>query len=241
MVYDADADLLTIAGGRGFGDDANHPCRQVWQVNLYVKNSKWEALPDLPYGVYDPVLLSDKGTLYVLGGYSNPVVDPEPANATKRCVVLHRDEQDWQHMRELVTPLDTLFGGGGVIQHGTIYIITTKMAQKYDKVNDMWICKMYESDEIFKCTPVVDPGNQICAIAYCKPAEGINEVVIAEYIFENNEWKPEVLLTDVCDENLFDIETGAGRFLSLKLPGMDAVYAPSYIHFPTPSYMSSRL
>ena len=191
MVYDDDTKLLTVVGGRIFTtdetdepqDEVHNPCRQVWQLKLFTKDSEWHSRPDLPIGVYDPVLLSKRGTLYVLGGYTNltdkltdgdigydarydTFAKPKPEDGTKLCKVLGMQDKDWRVMKELKEHIDAPFGGAGVLDRGNILIINNKSAHKYEHVNDEWIDKDYEKITIYKCTPAVGPDNRVCAIAY---------------------------------------------------------------------------
>ena len=223
MTYDVATDLLTIAGGIIYADDTSAPilCNQVWQLKLFVEGSEWDSLPNLPNGVYDPVLLNHRGTLYVLGGYTKlPDKDEDPKSedsTVNYCWVLGEDDV-WRGIKDLTTPLDTLFGGGGVIHHGILWVFTTKQAQQYNEANNEWISNEFEDFTISKCTPIVDPGHKICAIAYYEK-DGVDCVGIIEYDPENNKWTP------ICKPNLAQLEVGAGRFLSLQLLPEDVVKA----------------
>ena len=209
MTYDVATDLLIIAGGIIYADDTSAPilCNQVWQLKLFVEGSEWDSLPNLPNGVYDPVLLNHRGTLYVLGGYTKlPDKDEDPKSedsTVNYCWVLGEDDV-WRGIKDLTTPLDTLFGGGGVIHHGILWVFTTKQAQQYNEANNEWISNEFEDITSSKCTPIVDPGHKIFAIAYYEK-DGVDCVGIIEYDPENNKWTP------ICKPNLAQIEVGAGR------------------------------
>ena len=263
MVYDDHTKLLTVVGGILFTDDPKipNPCNQVWQLKLFVEGSKWRSRPDLPLGVYDPVLLSQKGTLYVLGGYTkrteklpdddtdydtdyDTYAEPNPEDGTMLCRALGIKDKEWQKMGLLKEPIDAPFGGAGVIHHGNILVITKKMAQKYERANNVWIAKDYDDITIYKCTPAVGPDGIVCAIAHYKrkpkdeagtskstehnvgtsksTKHGVNkakpleeEVGIIKYDFADNTWTP--IFPNFSLTNPSDLEVGAGKFLSLQL------------------------
>ena len=183
MVYDDYTKLLTMVGGRRFPEypAVSNPCKQVWQLNLFKKGSKWRSRPDLPIGVYDPVLLSKHGTLYVLGGYTNlteeiteddtgsvTYAEPRQEDGTTLCRVLGIKDEEWKDMKDLKEPIDAPFGGAGVIHHGLILVINKKTAHQYDKANDDWTDRDYDDITIYKCTPAISPDGKVCAIAHYK-------------------------------------------------------------------------
>ena len=224
MVYDEDTKLLTVAGGIRFTDQPQdivpNPCRQVWQLELFTEDSRWESLPDLEEGVYDPVLLSKGGTLYVMGGYTNlpraatkedPEPEPTPTDGTRRCQVLGTEDKKWTYIQDLDAPIDAPFGGAGVIT-----IVTRQRAYKYDMANNTWTPKDY-STIIFKCTPAVGPDNIISAVAYYY--DGKHRMAgILNYDFATNSWTPG---RNDFDFDASDVVYGAGRLLSLQLLPVD--------------------
>ena len=228
MVYDAETELLTMAGGIRFTStedpEVPNPCKQVWQLKLFTKDSQWESLPDLPDGVYDPVLLSRGGTLHVIGGYTKlteqladgvTYAEPTPEDGTTLCRVLGTKDKEWKLVKELRAPIDAPLGGAGVIHRGIILVITKTMAQKYEPVNDEWIRKDYDDTTIYKCTPAVGPDNKICAIAHYKKEGEDKQVGILEYDFATNKWTAGSEVYSPFYSS--DVEVGAGRFMSLQL------------------------
>ena len=230
MVYDEDTKRLTVAGGIRFTDEPQHkvpnPCKQVWQLKLFTKGSRWESLPDLEVGVYDPVLLSKGGTLYVLGGYTklpkaatkeDPKPEPEPTDGTTHCLVLGTKDKKWGRIQDLNLPIDAPFGGAGVIHRGRILIVTRQRAHQYDIARHRWTAKDHTGFRINKCTPAVGPDNIVSVVLHYRTTRG-RKLGILDYDFAKHKWTPPC---ESFDFNPSDVMYGAGRFLTLQLLPVD--------------------
>ena len=234
MVYDEESELLTVAGGVYYDREKNisNSIAEVWQIKLYEKGSKWYSLPDLPYDVFDPVLISFHGNLYVLGGYDDAALRTEPANAIPSCVQLLMEGGDgtWSKMGSTVSlespgllqkPLDHHFGGRGVLLADNIILFGRDYVQIYNISNNSWKVKDLKKDNILECTPVIDHKDRIIVSKrYKVGTKDGKEQDIAQYTSSPKtrgyKWEPK-LNCGVYPNVNFDIEHGAGRFLSLIL------------------------
>ena len=219
MVYDRDTELLTVAGGILYEDNYSTSIAEVWQLKLYERTSDWEKLPDLPYKVFDPVLISSYGDLYVLGGYTNSRLSTIPANATIKCVKLPMGKRDegWKYIQPLQRHLDHQFGGRGVSFAGNIIVFAKGHAQRYNLSQDYWETNDLRGDKIIDCTPVLDPYNNVVVSRTYTSTKGRTTQDIAKYNFSTNTWTPEQKYAAYN----FNIHHGTGRFLSLMLDQTD--------------------
>ena len=220
MAYDKDTKMLTVAGGVRYNGNSSTSIAEVWQLKLYEQGSKWQSLPDLPFNVFDPVLISCNQTLYVVGGYTSPALGTGLDNASKQCVKLPLDKSDgkWSYINELKKPLDHKFGGRGVLIFGNITVFATKHVQRHNIYEKSWKINDLKNDRIVDCTPVVDPeGNLFVSRRYIS-AKRQEEQDIAAYNFDTNKWAPTERF-GVFPDDQFDTHHGAGRLLILKLDG----------------------
>ena len=236
MVYDRESELLTVAGGVSYDKEKNisNSITQVWQVKLYEQGSIWHRLSDLPYKVFDPVLISHRGNLYVLGGYENPEDRTEVANATRRCVqlVMNGGAGQWSNMGStvspaseglLVRPLDHDFGGRGVLLADNIIMFAKDHVQKYNIPSNSWQISDLKKDQILECTPVIDHHKNriIVSRRHKVGTKEEQEQDIAKYTSASKtmgyKWKSKLKCGVTTAD--FHIEHGPGRFLSMELEG----------------------
>ena len=233
MVYDEDSELLTVAGGVCYDREKNFSTSiaEVWQIKLYEEDSEWQSMPDLPDNVFDPVLISYHGNLYVLGGYKDPALRTAPANATTNCFQLHMEGGDgtWSKMGSTVSqespgllkrPLDHDFGGRGVLLKDNIIMFAKDHVQKYNISRNTWEVIDLKEDNILECTPVVDHNDRIIVSRRCK-VDTKEEQDIAKYIpptaTMDYKWNSKQNCGALNAD--FHIEHGCGRFLSVQLEG----------------------
>ena len=226
MVYDKQTGLLTLAGGILYDKEdkkTSRSIREVWQIKLFEQRSSWYSLPDLPYDVFDPVLISHRGNLYVMGGYIEAKHATDSGNARKEFVELRMDQRDakWTYMEPLKMPLDHDFGGRGILFFGNIIVFAKEHVQKYDIEHKNWKINYLGSNKVIDCTPVVDYEDRIIVSRRYTSATGEKKQDIAKYNFDSDTW--------ACKEEFgrypnpeFDIHHGAGWFLCVQL---DPAYA----------------
>ena len=167
MVYDDVTDVLTIAGGTGVDDQEPDPSKQVWQIKLFEKDSKWLRMPLLEQGVYDPVLFSDCGVVYIVGGYTQPNLK----EGTTRCLKLPIGE-DWEDIGELPKPLSEPGHRGGVLWTPTnpparrvLIVFTDDRTFHYDlhhtnsKSKKWW--EYTHGENLLNCTPVLGSDGKV--------------------------------------------------------------------------------
>ena len=228
MVYDEDSGFLTVAGGICYDVEdrkASRTIAEVWQIKLFEEYSQWHSLPDLPYNVFDPVLISHKGTLYVMGGYSDPTLGPYDYNTTSKCVQLLKDGEsgDWCDLESagdtpsglLKKPLDHQFGGRGLLHYENIVLFARDHVQVYNIKDKSWRVTELKNGEIIDCTPVVDHENKvIVSRSYTCETRGRTKKNrdIATFNYDSGEWFSEYACGKHDDVH-FSIEHGAGRFL----------------------------
>ena len=231
MVYDEDSGFLTVAGGICYDEEdkkASRTIAEVWQIKLFEENSQWHSLPDLPYNVFDPVLISHKGNLYVMGGYSDPTIGPYDYNTVNKCVQLLKDgeNEDWCDLESdgdtppglLKKPLDHQFGGRGLLHYENIVLFSKDHVQLYNIKDKSWKVNELKNSEIIDCTPAIDHKyNIVVSRSYTCETRGRTEKNrdIARYNYDSKDsdgWVSE----HACgkhDDVHFSIEHGAGRFL----------------------------
>ena len=167
MVYDDDTEVLTIAGGTGFGDEERNLGKQVWQIKLFDKASEWHQMPPLQQGVYDPVLFSNRGVIFIVGGYN----EPKHVDATTRCLKLPIGG-GWQDIGELPEPLKDPGHRGGVLWTDTnpaereMIVITDDQALHCDSSDHVWV-RHDHGKNLENCTPVLgSDGNVYVHLKY---------------------------------------------------------------------------
>ena len=85
MLYDVNTKILTIAGNNSEGSAINAVFIRCFP------NAEWNDLTVLTYVVANPMLVSDKEYLYVLGGENSA-----------RCVrTSKKNPRDWKHLPDL--------------------------------------------------------------------------------------------------------------------------------------------
>ena len=162
MVYDDDTGVLTIAGGTGFGDDDQGPSTQIWQIKLLEADSQWHQMPSLQPGIYEPVLFSNRGVLYIVGGYTQPYHQ----GATKKCWKLPIGEK-WEDIDEQPVPLKDPGHRGGVLWIDTntktrvMIVITDDQAFHFDFSTEKWMTPFNHGKNLENCTPVLGPDGLV--------------------------------------------------------------------------------
>ena len=167
MVYDDDTEVLTIAGGTGFGDEERALGKQIWQIKLFDKGSEWHQMLSLQQGVYDPVLFSNRGVIFIVGGYN----EPKHVDATTRCLKLPIGG-GWQDIGNLPEPLKDPGHREGVLWTDTnpagreMIVITDDEALHCDSTEDEWV-RHDHGKNLKNCTPVLgSDGNVYVHLKY---------------------------------------------------------------------------
>ena len=108
ITFDKETKVLTVTGGVRYDTDVSTTLSELCQSKLYEENSKWHNLPDLPYNVFAPVLVSNHGDLYV-----------DLCNSSTECakLLISKGDKDWSRMdqNEKTKPLHPDIGGRGVM------------------------------------------------------------------------------------------------------------------------------